>query len=626
MNRRRIRGGVLGAGRNLAARKRPAAAASPAKDTARPAKPAPPPKPVATPKPATEGKTMTPDEAEAAAFAKFEASLGTVRSQSGVDLTEKVKSLARQAREQGYLTFDDVHKILPDGLANGDDLAEVYQHLGKLDIEIVDQAEVGQTPRPAQPEAEEDRRYDTLDDPLQAYFSRLGKTPLLNREEQVEICRRIEEAEIEVRRLLYSFGFAAKEHLALAEKLLANPPKERFDRVIDDAKLATRESHLKSLRQLSRRVRELDQMADKKFAVWQDAPNRSKRDRAASELKALAAKLAAAFPKFDYKPKFVEDMIGVADNVHEKFQACRRLLQELERAGRGTSLQASATSERQKLRALEAFVRMSVDDYLAAYVRLKEFSAKATYGKTEMVERNLRLVVSVAKKYNNRGLSLLDLIQEGNLGLMRAVEKFEYRRGFKFSTYAIWWIRQAITRAIADQARTIRIPVHMIEVLNDVMRIQKKFLQEFEREPTPEEVADELRMPVDRVRALLKTAQQTVSLNAPVGDDGDASVGDLIEDKTAENPYDRTNYHLLKSTLADVLESLTERERKVLELRFGLVDGDMRTLEEIGRQYKVTRERIRQIEAKALRKLRHPTRARHLQGFLGVDEPEVAAA
>ncbi len=545
-------------------------------------------------------------------------------SASGIDLTETVKTLLHLAQENGYVTYDDINDILPDGL-NPDDLDQLFTKLRNLDVEIVDQAEAERA-KPAEPEEEDDSRLEILDDPVRMYMNQMGKVPLLTREQEVEICKKIEDAEIEMKRLVYSLGFAAKEHIAIAEKLLSEPPKERFDRVVIDKKIANRDGHLRDLRRLIKMVRTRDMKVDLKYAAWQKAQQKGRKVKLQRELAKLGANLQDMFPRFAFKQKVVEEMIVVAGNVHEKFKASRRLIEEIEHLRTSADRRASLETERGKIRTLEQFVRMEREGFYKAFAALKLAADRAHQAKTHMAEANLRLVVSVAKKYTNRGQSFLDLIQEGNIGLMKGVEKFEYRRGYKFSTYAIWWIRQAITRSIADQARTIRIPVHMIEIMNKLWRAQKQLTQELGREPTPEELADEMHMPVSRINSLLKMAQQPVSLHAPVGDDGDVSVGDFIEDKSAENPSDVTSYSLLKEKLGDVLTTLTERERKILEMRFGLTDGYERTLEEIGKMYNVTRERIRQIEAKALRKLRHPTRVRHLQGFLDGEDAAAQAA
>ena len=539
--------------------------------------------------------------------------------------TEKVRELIHLSREQGYLTYKDIDDSLPDIANQPEELQNIISIFNNLEIKLLDSKEVEKFKKKKEDAEEETARTnqsDMLDDPVRMYLKQMGQVPLLTREEEVDISKRIEAAESSALKIIYSVSLTADFQLEICRKLLAR--EERFDRVVLDKKIDSRETYFKSL---AKQVVALEDLLKKINNAWnsiENAKNQTLRKRATTRFKNYEASLAPIFKKCCLKLKVFEDFLqrlgpefkAVARNLHNQALAKKDSVKVKRKGVKMDRVKRELEDARTKF-------HMDPEELIALIRELRLFMRKAHRAKTEMVEANLRLVISIAKKYTNRGLSFLDLIQEGNMGLMKAVEKFEYRRGYKFSTYATWWIRQAITRSIADQARTIRIPVHMIETLNKVMQIQKQLLQELGHEPTPDEVALEMGLPLDKVQGIMKMAQQPISLQSPVGDSDDTNFGDFIEDKGAENPYDMTAYSLLREKILDVLDSLTERERNVLSLRFGLKDGYSRTLEEVGKQFKVTRERIRQIEAKALRKMRHPTRIRQLHGFFEADQSSV---
>ncbi len=543
----------------------------------------------------------------------MESHLGGTQLHLAIEVQSRIRELIKLAKEQGYLTFDDLNEALPEGITDADELDLILTRLRRMEIDIIEASEVdrykdGKKDAGEEEEEEEkaEAKLDILDDPVRMYLKQMGQVPLLTREQEVEISKRIEEAENMVQKHINRFGFIACAHLDLARKL--GEGGERFDRVILDKKIESRERYMKKLPHLCKQVERLSASIGQQYC--QLSQNSSKKRSKLKSLQRSVISLQRVYPQFYLKQKVTEEFVHLADDA---YHTSLYLQTELAKHPRDRKKRLQLQN---KIRELEKGLWLSLSEYAEHYQALKGWVRQALRAKTEMVEANLRLVISIAKKYTNRGLSFLDLIQEGNMGLMKAVEKFEYRRGYKFSTYATWWIRQAITRSIADQARTIRIPVHMIETINKLMRVQKQLVQEYGREPSPEEVAEEVLLPVDRVRAVLKMAQQPISLQSPVGESEETNFGDFIEDRGAENPSDMTAIVLLKEKIKDVLETLTDRERQVLEQRFGLVDGYSRTLEEVGRQFQVTRERIRQIEAKALRKMRHPTRIRQLEGFL----------
>ena len=536
-------------------------------------------------------------------------------------INDKIRHLIRLSKEQGYLTFDDINEALPESVENQEEIDNVLSILQNLEIEILEPDQVEdykQRMEEAEEEQSKSSQNDILDDPVRMYLKQMGQVPLLTREQEVEISKRIETAELKAQEALFQASAIGAYIVGLGSKLLNR--EERFDRLVIDKKIESRDAYFKGLPKLVDQARNAEESVAEGWEELQKARGDAARKKVHTKLKKRETVLRACFGKFYFKLKVYEEYLEQLRPVLEEIE---HLQVQLERA-KHPKTKKDATIDTKgvhnRLRQIESQQRIPPEGLLAVVAQTMVHVREAHQAKTEMVEANLRLVISIAKKYTNRGLSFLDLIQEGNMGLMKAVEKFEYRRGYKFSTYATWWIRQAITRSIADQARTIRIPVHMIETLNKVMQVQKQLLQEFGHEPTPDEVADEMNLPVERVQQIMKMAQQPISLQSPVGDGDDTSFGDFIEDKSAENPYDMTAYSLLREKIIDVLDTLTERERRVLSLRFGLVDGYSRTLEEVGKQFKVTRERIRQIEAKALRKMRHPTRIRQLHGFFDAEQ------
>jgi RNA polymerase primary sigma factor len=418
------------------------------------------------------------------------------------------------------------------------------------------------------------------------------------------------------------FRYSTREAISIANYLITG--KDRFDKIVSEKEVSDKTAYLQLLPKLCNLLKQEDSFLESLQIQLKD-PQLKKVDRVkiAEDVEKCRIRTQAYLKRIFCKHNIIEDFIEVILTAYDRFLVLEREIQELiPRAEKNKFAASKLLGIRRKLAKRELAAGRTMDEFKKDVRMLQRWMDKSQEAKREMVESNLRLVISIAKKYTNRGLSFLDLIQEGNVGLMKAVEKFEYRRGYKFSTYATWWIRQAVTRAIADQARTIRIPVHMIETINKVLRGAKKLMMETGREPTPEELASELGLTPERVREIYKIAQHPISLQAEVGDGGESQFGDFLEDTAIESPAEATGYAILKDKMGEVLATLTDRERTVLIERFGLLDGKPKTLEEVGVRFKVTRERVRQIEAKALRKMRHPTRSKQLQAFLDLLETD----
>lgn len=546
----------------------------------------------------------------------FDSPIDSIHSRA---MHEVVKSLTRIAEQHGgYVTMDDINQALPSDINSESEIESCQMLLVQLGIDVIDskneQDYISTRERDLQHEI--NSKIDYFDDPIRMYLHQMGQVSLLSRDREIEICKEIEKSEAVIKEYFGHFGFMPDLCSELIDRLYNG--QERFDRVITDKFVDTRDQYMENRPALKEKLQKCRKaLHDAYISVKNAGTNEAERAKALKKRDKARAEFLVVVDELNFKQKIIEQLCQQGDaRYYEDYLQQDILLKKETKQTKGRRHPEKIQQFQERKDAIVNQFCMEPAEFMKECKYLREILRSGQKARNEMVKANLRLVISIVKKYMNRGLSFLDLIQEGNTGLMKAVEKFEYQRGYKFSTYATWWIRQAATRAIADQARTIRIPVHMIETINRLTRIQKKLVQELGREPTLEETAEEMGCGLERVREIFRMAQHPISLQNPVGDGDDAQFGDFIEDKSSESPSEQASHSMLKERLAEVLGTLNERERDVLDKRFGLTDGCPKTLEDVGKAFNVTRERIRQIEAKALKKLRHPNRKKKLDGFI----------